>query len=84
MTEPNMTPGELAAFDQLLELAMETTLAHVAAYDDLDVPDAMWAFFRDLEALGNSEFVIQSLAMNLAGVAIRLRRLLLEQERAAH
>jgi hypothetical protein len=78
-----MTPGELAAFDQLLELAMTTTLAHVAAYDDLDVPVAMLAFFRDLEALGNSEFVVKSLAMNLAGVAIRLRRLLLEQERAA-
>jgi hypothetical protein len=25
-----MTPGELAAFDQLLEVAMTTTLKHVA------------------------------------------------------
>jgi hypothetical protein len=78
-----MSPGELAKFDQMLEHAIETSLRMAAQYDEASVGDAMLGVFTGLMQAAERapELIVESLAMNVAGLAIRMRRMQLEQKR---
>ena len=63
--------------DQLIETGISTSLRMAAEHDELSVEDAMLACYEGLMAnrrIVGDEFLLHSLAMNVAGLAVRMRR----------
>lgn len=77
MSAVDMTPAERAKFDQTLEAAIATSMRMAAEQDHLSVEDAMVEIFDGYMALVERmpiDVLLVSLAMNVAGLSVRMHR----------
>ena len=86
MAETAFTPAQLAEFDHLLEQGIATNMAIAAQFDDVAAPEAIASMAKHYAettvALLGAEQAVVNLGTQVAALALRQRRLMLERDRA--